>query len=373
MDTTDTTIGRELYKYNEAQNAVTLVKNINPSTTGFDRSSRILFLTKFDNKLFFRASNGAEEKLYVSDGTNAGTVVVENAELLNYFDPRKLQVFNNELYFAASKTGVGRDLYKCRKNIQNEYVIELVYNFNPLGNPNEPPFEDLVDSGRPLFYEINNELYFFAREQSAPNNGNNYQIYKTNGINTQIAFTIGANLVGPALARPRTPIVFNGKIFFEMSGNGSLGVQLWVADPATSSVTRLTNSSNQPSQIQSTKLDGFGINGIVFNNNLYFRARNTNEGDELWKLSDATLSTLDFEDIQNILINPNPVANILNIQAENINNFTIEIFDIIGKKVGQFKNQNQLDISNYKSGIYLLKITDLQTNKSKTHKIIKQQ
>ncbi|NJN50231.1 MAG: hypothetical protein HC798_03450, partial [Polaribacter sp.] len=49
-----------------------------------------------------------------------------------------------------------------------------------------------------FFLEHNNELYFAAREASAPNNGNNYQIYKTDGTTTQIAYTIDETQMGAA-------------------------------------------------------------------------------------------------------------------------------------------------------------------------------
>jgi ELWxxDGT repeat protein len=367
------TIGNELYKYNEVQNAVTLVKDINPNNQN-SGSFHIAYMTKFDNKLFFSAINANAQKLYVSDGTNDGTFVVENEIPLNYFDPTKLYVFNNELYFIANKTGLGRDLYKCIKNTEDdyepqfEYVIELVYNFNAGGNSNLFPFGSLSVTSPPLFVELNNELYFAAREQSAPNNGNNYQIYKTNGITTQIAFAINETVVGPANDPIRQPSVFNGKIFFLMKGLGMPQEQLWVANPTDASVTRLTNyfgSNLQPQAVREVK-------PIIYNNALYFRGNTNNEGDELWKLSDGLLSSNQINSTKTILVYPNPTSGILNLQNPHTSEFQIEIFDIIGKKVGQFKNQNRLDISNYNSGMYLIKITDLQFNKTTTQKVIKQ-
>ena len=60
----------------------------------------------------------------------------------------------------------------------------------------------------------------------------------------------------------------------------------------------------------------------------------------------------------------------LNIPSEN--KLDINIYDLLGKNVGHFKNQKTIDISNLKSGIYLLKSTELQTDKTFTQKIIKQ-
>jgi hypothetical protein len=50
---------------------------------------------------------------------------------------------------------------------------------------------------------------------------------------------------------------------------------------------------------------------------------------------------------------------------------TIEIYDLVGKRVSQYINQKQLDVSNLDSGIYLVKITLTESNQTTTHKIIK--
>src|SRR5690606_28565510 len=119
-DNSDAIIGTELYTYSVASNTISLVKDISPS---LDNGLNMIFLTKFDDKLFFSGYNG---KLYVTDGTELGTYSIENDLPLNYINPSNLHVFNNELYFIATVTGVGVDLYKCNKNNENEYVIELV-------------------------------------------------------------------------------------------------------------------------------------------------------------------------------------------------------------------------------------------------------
>lgn len=57
-------------------------------------------------------------------------------------------------------------------------------------------------------------------------------------------------------------------------------------------------------------------------------------------------------------IYPNPVSNILNIEGKSIKR--IEIYNYIGQLVGvQTMNCHQIDFSGYKSGIYLLKIIDI--------------
>ena len=52
---------------------------------------------------------------------------------------------------------------------------------------------------------------------------------------------------------------------------------------------------------------------------------------------------------------PNPTSDFINIVGE-IQNFNIEIFDMVGKRIYQSKNEDIINIKNLDSGIYLLKI-----------------
>ena len=83
-------------------------------------------------------------------------------------------------------------------------------------------------------------------------------------------------------------------------------------------------------------------------------------------------ATLTVEDIypldSRISVYPNPTANRIYIQGENI--LQAELFDLRGRKI-KTANQKQIDLSDMGSGSFILKIT---TNKniSKSFKIIKQ-
>ena len=68
-----------------------------------------------------------------------------------------------------------------------------------------------------------------------------------------------------------------------------------------------------------------------------------------------------------ILIYPNPTANLVYIQAENVTK--AEIFDLRGRKI-KATNQKQIDLSNISSGSYILQVTT-QNNTTESFKIIK--
>ena len=86
----------------------------------------------------------------------------------------------------------------------------------------------------------------------------------------------------------------------------------------------------------------------------------------------AAGATLTIEDLSpttsSIHVYPNPTANRVYIQAENITK--AELFDLMGRKVME-TNQDQIDISNISSGSYILQVTT-QNNKTQSFKIIKQ-
>jgi hypothetical protein len=86
----------------------------------------------------------------------------------------------------------------------------------------------------------------------------------------------------------------------------------------------------------------------------------------------AAGATLTIEDLSpaasSIYVYPNPTANRIYIQAENISK--AELFDLMGRKV-KATNQDQIDISNMSSGSYILQVTTLK-HTTETFKIIKQ-
>ena len=85
----------------------------------------------------------------------------------------------------------------------------------------------------------------------------------------------------------------------------------------------------------------------------------------------AANATLTIEDINladsNIFVYPNPTANLIYIQADNISK--AELFDLMGRKV-KATDQNQIDLSNISNGSFILKVTT-ENNKTQSFKITK--
>ena len=100
----------------------------------------------------------------------------------------------------------------------------------------------------------------------------------------------------------------------------------------------------------------------TFNDAVFFKA----------VTASAAGATLTVEGISpaasSIFVYPNPTANRVYIQAEDITK--AELFDLMGRRVHS-TNQDQIDLSNISSGSYILQVTTQNTT-TETFKIIKQ-
>ncbi|MFC0603149.1 lamin tail domain-containing protein [Winogradskyella pulchriflava] len=85
--------------------------------------------------------------------------------------------------------------------------------------------------------------------------------------------------------------------------------------------------------------------------------------------NDVTLSTGDFESTK-FSIYPNPTnTGFITITSANSDEINVQVFDILGKQIkNETLTNNTLNVSNLKSGVYLVKIT--QNNASTTKKLV---
>lgn len=84
-------------------------------------------------------------------------------------------------------------------------------------------------------------------------------------------------------------------------------------------------------------------------------------------INNSNLSVEDFE-IDGIKVYPNPVKNVLYIGRSD-DRFDVEVYSILGQKVGSALATNQLDLSTFDTGVYFIKIKT--NNQTVIKKIIK--
>ncbi|MDG5491225.1 T9SS type A sorting domain-containing protein [Psychroserpens sp. SPM9] len=79
-----------------------------------------------------------------------------------------------------------------------------------------------------------------------------------------------------------------------------------------------------------------------------------------------TLSTLEVIIDDSVSVYPNPASDIIYIKTLNTIE-SLQLFDILGKRVVNSKNENEIKVSDYQSGVYVLKV---KTNKGQVIKRI---
>ena len=128
--------------------------------------------------------------------------------------------------------------------------------------------------------------------------------------------------------------------------------------------------------------DGYLVYKIKLRNNLVVGNTFTNQANIFFdfnspietNIASTTIETLSIDDFDsdNLTVSPNPTAGNIDISGINNLQFSVEIYDLTGKLIMRQKQQAQIDISAFQSGIYLIKIINNQTNTSTIKKIVKQ-
>jgi len=88
----------------------------------------------------------------------------------------------------------------------------------------------------------------------------------------------------------------------------------------------------------------------------------------------TVLGVGDFENNYQVVIFPNPVSTILQLDIDNSSELNYKIFDLQGRLLSAKNIENKLsniNMSNYSKGLYLLALYNESNQKLKTYRIIK--
>jgi ELWxxDGT repeat protein len=209
--------------------------------------------------VFFGSEPGNSDTLFVSDGTDSGTMSISDLQLQPY---QGYAVLGNMLYFVGGESG-SFELYKTDGTAAG---VSQVSNINPAGDANVRSLS-----------VIGNEIWF-----SADDGTNGQELWKTDGT------TAGTSMVsniktGGGDSSPSEMVSFNGKVYFSAT-HSATGTELWMSD-GTSAGTSLVKDiypGNHPNS-------SYPLSLIVINGSLLFGANDGVSGYELWS-SDGTNS-----------------------------------------------------------------------------------
>ena len=209
-----------------------------------------------NNKIYFAGVDGHGSELWVTDGTDAGTNLVQDILVGSASSsPSDFFQFKNDLYFTDS-TASGRQLYKITGSNGSVAPFKT---FNQTGNS--------FSNSNGDFFSNNNLMYFTADDGS----GTALWVSDGTAANTK-KLTIGNTTFGE-FAHLGNLVIFTITTPFP-----NYFMEIWKTDGTT---TTKIQSFNTP-------LSGFGGFGLLnFNNKIYFAGTDGN-GTELWSTDGAT-------------------------------------------------------------------------------------
>jgi ELWxxDGT repeat protein len=228
---------------------------------------------ELNGKLVFRATeyNQYGEELWISDGTEAGTMVKDIFAGKESSQPVFLKEIGNTLFFLAKDRIHGQELWKTDGTLAGTV---LVRDINPGGASSE------VQN----IFEVNGVLYFRAR-----NTEFGLELWKSDGTETGTVL-IKDIKPGPESSDLRCLTVVNGKLYFTAFDSVHLD-ELWVSD-GTEQGTRMVKDI-APGASGSSIVSLYNWNGTLFFNpwDDYHKPGDPytwyGHGKELWK-SDGT-------------------------------------------------------------------------------------
>jgi trimeric autotransporter adhesin len=325
----DETSGSEVWTTDGPSGATALLKDINPSTSGFSWTrgsapgdfTQVILDSDDGGTIFFSAGTGSNRELWKSDGTTEGTIYVKEIHPSSSSNPSYLTAVGNTLFFSADDGSNGTELWKSNGTADETVMVKNINNTSA----------DSIGPGI-VKHPTLNEVYF-----SANDGVNGTQLWRSDGtsVGTTIisdvpeedfnqlwlddAKFIGSTLLflassedtdgnlwksdgtlaGTQPVKPRT-IDDDGwaeiinvtptKLFLNIR-TPEFGAELWASN-GTPAGTELVRDINLEEN------DGVGSSsGVVVGSTYFFKANDGIHGSELWKSDGTEFGTVMVKDI----------------------------------------------------------------------------
>jgi len=306
--------GLELWVSDGTQAGTTLLKDINPGTSGLFRVGASTDIAILNNELYFKlqVSNG-KDQLWKTDGTPSGTVLISDfagvSTTLSGF-----LTFNNEVYFGLQQ-GSSYKLYKTDGTTGG--TIEV--------STNGPgPNAQLKTVGGEFYYV------------------NNITLYKSDGTagGTSAIKTFSNSKLLPVEG-------LNGKFIFvsDAIDFGGLGYELWESDGTDGGTQLIVDLFPGATSGIITSDNNSTISTLKLGSEILFYGDDGNSGETLWKTNGTAGGTQKVADInpQGISSPFTTFVDMVNVGAEvlfELQNQTVELWKTNGTLGGTTKLVN---------------------------------
>jgi ELWxxDGT repeat protein len=239
---------------------IQLLKDIYKAEVGY--YNEYSSLTNAGGVFYYVANN----ELWKSDGTTAGTVLVKS-----FTSARNLAVVGTTLYLTADDGVTGPELWKSNGTAAGTVMVKDIYAGATGSNPMN-------------ITNVNGTVYFSARNAT-----NGVELWKSNGT------AAGTVLVKDILkvagsSNPGYLRNHNGTLLF-VANDGQNGFELWRSN-GTDAGTIMVKNIRTAYKASSLPQDLVYINGLTM-----FSAIDDTGGRELWKTDGTTAGTVRIKDI----------------------------------------------------------------------------
>lgn len=294
----------------------------------------------YNDLVYFSWGDG----IFVSDGTEAGTTYLSNVVTSTNTD---FVMYNNQFYITSGIQGSG--------NGQELYVTNGTQTPTLLKDINLGAESSNITD----FVLAPDGFYFYADDG---NHG--MELWKSDGTTagTHMVRDINPETTNDATYYPKK-IMYNNRLFF-IANDGESGAELWSTN-GTEEDTYLHQDINDAGVNGSACLDEM----TVLNNQILFFAGCTDgTGNELW--SSGTLGLNELIDNEQLLIVPNPANEVIQLKSDLLISY-YKIIDLNGRVIAQGNFDNSLLIDTLESGSYLIQAV-LSNGTIATQRLIKQ-
>lgn len=258
----DGEVGDELWKHDPVSQVTSLVKDIVPGPG----SLRVRNVSAFGGSLYFTAGS----ELWVSDGTEAGTVPLATVDRGHSLE------IGDKLFFAGGDRN-GRELWVTDGTAAGTMMVK---NIAPGGRYYQGAGFYPNSSYPGEFTSFQGQLYFSA---TGPDGR---ELWKSDGTEAGTVEVVDFFPdYGPYYeSSPAGLTNFNGLLYFAATKDNRRG--LWKSDGTAEGTQLVTNRAGSPTSLQ------------MVNNQLFFAASASQSGQELWKSDGTGAGTKMVKDIR---------------------------------------------------------------------------
>jgi ELWxxDGT repeat protein len=255
--------GDELWKTDGTAAGTVLVKDLNPGSAGSNSTSEfgkpMRAFTDVNGILYFLASDELTEFIYRSDGTAAGTFIIDNTRGPGIDNAApEFTYLNGKVYFLNGGNPWGF------------YVWVMAYNgTNPVPMTRFLEPDDYYQTYHQEILRFNSALYTFGRLPNDDYNESGYKLIRSDG-SADGTSVIKDAFVSNYGSEPQEMLAVGDYVFFKTTGYQADNKYMWVTDGTPEGTREITNMP-------------FEYEWAVVNNELYYTQYSSQGGWELWK------------------------------------------------------------------------------------------